>query len=112
MYFLARGYYPLPSTIQSLTLCSCFEKASLMRYSRTGAQHFSRPHNYLDGRKEEELCTKAALKELSQRYGSLSLLRHKDIAERGRDKLYSKTLDSLGGGPIWAVTSDWERALY
>jgi hypothetical protein len=111
VYFFARGHYPLPSTIQSLTLYSCFEKASLSRYSRASGLRLKRLENWSKDQKEEELCTKAALEELSQRGGSLSVLRHNDVSERGRDRVYCKTSDSLEGGPIWRLTPEWERPL-
>ncbi|TEB40062.1 hypothetical protein FA13DRAFT_1784684 [Coprinellus micaceus] len=111
VYFFARGHYPLPSTIQSLTLYSCFEEASLSRYSRASGLRLKRLENWSKDQKEEELCTKAALEDLSQRGGSLSVLRHNDVSERGRDRVYCKTSDSLEGGPIWCLTPEWERPL-
>lgn len=58
--FFARGYYPLPPALQTLSLVNCFELGSCPRMA------------LIEGIEHYELCLRAALEEVSQRHTELS----------------------------------------
>jgi hypothetical protein len=88
LYFLARGWYSLPPSLQVLTIYSCFEGPSPGHYSRSWAtpeKDWAQMYA-IEGKTRE--YTQVVLAELSRVYPGLTEFRSSDVASNGFGAAY------------------------
>lgn len=90
LYFLARGWYSLPPSLQVLTIYSCFERPSPGHYSGlwvTPEMDWAQMYA-IEGRTRG--YTQAVLAELSRVYPKLTEFRYSDVVSNGFGAAYHR----------------------